>query len=163
MIATILPIAFGATFLFFALKFVGGFDNLRKIKAQIKENKQAPIDKHQLCCGFTKDSNNIYYYDKPLKNVDIKSFKIINFNWAKDTNVVYFNGNPISYIDKKSFQYLDYHYSIDTKNVYYDTAIISGADAITFKHIEGTQDGKDKNNCYRYGKKVDCKVLLTEE
>jgi hypothetical protein len=33
----------------------------------------------------------------------------------------------------------------------------------TFKHIEGSQDGKDKNGCYRYGEKVDCKVLLEDE
>jgi hypothetical protein len=58
---------------------------------------------------------------------------------------------------------LDYHYGKDKNHAYYDEQIIEGADAKTFHHLEGTQDAKDRTNCYRWGEKVDCKVLETEE
>ena len=163
IIATILPIAFSLTFIVTAMQFVGGLDNIKKLWTQINSKQDTPVEQNQLCCGFTKDSTNIYYNDTILKSADLNSFKVLNFNWAKDTNSVYFNGKPIPTIDSKTFRYLDYHYSIDKSNVYYDDQIIEGADATTFKHIDGTQDGKDKNFCYRYGEKVDCKVLLTDD
>ena len=58
-------------------------------------------------------------------------------------------------------------YFIKGKNYHYNTycidsigdTIIKGADAITFKHIEGTQDGRDKNHCYNYGTRIDCKFI----
>lgn len=163
LIASILPIAFGLTFILTAIQFVGGLENIKALWTQINSKQDFTTDQNQFCCGFTTESTNILYNDTIIENADISSFEIINFNWAKDKNTVYYNGRPVSNIDSKTFRYLDYHYAVDKSYVYYDDQIIEGADAATFKHINGTQDGKDKNNCYRYGEVVDCKTLLTDD
>ena len=108
-------------------------------------------------------NNNVYRYDTLIKGADAKTFETVSWNWQRDKNYYYYFGERIEYIDRNTFEDLDYHYGKDKSNVYYDENIIEGADAKTFIHIVGTQDGKDKNACYRRGEKVDCNVLLTEE
>ena len=163
IIATALPVLFSSAFIAAAFHFIGGPDTLRQLSTQLNSRPDLSSIQGELCCGFTKDSTNIYYRDTLLPSADPSTFKIIDFHWAKDTNAVYFNGTPIPTIDPRTFRYLDFHYAVDSTHVYYDDQVIEGADVLTFEHIEGTQDGKDANSCYRYGEKVDCNVLLTEE
>lgn len=108
---------------------------------------------------FKKLNNKVYYKDTLLIGADAKTFEVLSWDWERDKNYYYRFGKKVLSIDRNSFQFLDYHYAKDKFHVYYDENIIEGADAKTFVHLEGTQDGKDKNNCYRWGEKVDCKVL----
>lgn len=108
-------------------------------------------------------NDKVYRYDTLIVGADAKTFEIISWDWERDKNYYYRFGKKIPSIDRQSFELLDYHYAKDKYHVYYDENIIEGADTKTFYHIDGTQDGKDANNCYRWGEKVDCKVLKTEE
>lgn len=67
IIATILPIAFSLTFILTAIQFVGGLDNIKKLCTQINSKHDTSVEQNQLCCGFTKDSTNIYYNGTILK------------------------------------------------------------------------------------------------
>ncbi len=106
---------------------------------------------------------NVYYQDTLIVGADAKTFEMVHWPWQRDKNYYYYLGKKIDYIDRNSFEDLDYHYGKDKHHVYYNEKIIEGADTKTFVHIEGTQDGKDANSCYRRGEKVDCAVLQTEE
>ncbi len=106
--------------------------------------------------------DNVYRKDSLIVGADAETFEIISWDWQRDKNFYYRFGKKITTIDRKSFELLDYHYAKDKNHVFYDENIIEGADAKTFIHIEGTQDGKDKANCYRWGKLVDCEVLKSE-
>lgn len=108
-------------------------------------------------------NGKVFRYDTLIVGADAQTFEIVSWDWERDKNYYYRFGKKVGTIDRQSFELLDYHYAKDKFHVYYDEDIIDGADAKTFRHIEGTQDGKDANNCYRWGKKVDCKVLETEE
>ena len=107
--------------------------------------------------------NKVFRKDTLIVGADASTFEIISWDWQRDKNFYYRFGKKITEIDRQSFELLDYHYAKDKNHVFYDENIIEGADAPTFKHIDGTQDGKDKNFCYRYGEKVDCKILLIDE
>lgn len=117
--------------------------------------------------GVTDDfkiiNDKVYRYDTLIVGADAKTFEIVSWNWQRDKNFYYHFGKKVDYIDRNTFEDLGYHYGKDKFNVYYDEKIIEGADTKTFTQIAGTQDGKDKNGCYRWGEKVDCSVLLTEE
>lgn len=108
-------------------------------------------------------NDKVYRYDTLIVGADAKTFEIISWDWERDKNYYYRFGKKIPSIDRQSFKLLDYHYAKDKFHVYYDENIIEGADTKTFYHIDGTQDAKDANNCYRWGKKVDCEVLKTVE
>jgi hypothetical protein len=107
--------------------------------------------------------NKVFRYDTLIDGADAKTFEIVTWDWQRDKNYYYRLGKRVPVIDRETFEILAYHYGKDKKHVYYDERIIDGADAKTFYHIEGSQDGKDAHNCYRWGKKVDCKVLETIE
>jgi hypothetical protein len=107
--------------------------------------------------------NKVFRYDSLIEGADGETFEIVSWSWQRDKNYYYRFGKRIPTIDRETFEDLGYHYGKDKNYVYYDDEIIDGADARTFNHIEGSQDGKDEHNCYRWGKKVDCKILETEE
>jgi hypothetical protein len=142
------------------------------IVSEMSQNKIQSIEreKERAKQGYVQGSNDykvinnkVYHRDTLIVGADAKTFEIVSWNWQRDKNYYYFFGKKIQYIDRKSFKDLNYHYGKDKFNVYYDEKIIKGADAKTFTHIDGTQDGKDTNSCYRWGEKVDCKVLKVEE
>ena len=107
-------------------------------------------------------NDKVYRYDTLVVGADAKSFEVISGSWQRDKSFYYYLGQRIESIDRQSFEDLGYHYGKDKFNVYYNEKVIIGADAKTFTHIEGTQDGKDKANCYRWGKMVDCEVLKSD-
>jgi len=108
-------------------------------------------------------NNKVFRYDTLIEGADAETFEIVSWDWQRDKNYYYRFGKIVPTIDRKTFEDLHYHYGKDKNHAYYDDKIIEVADAKTFYHIEGTQDAKDKNNCYRWGEKVDCKVLETQE
>jgi hypothetical protein len=128
------------------------------------------IDKEREAQGFIGVSddfkivdNRVFRYDTLIEGADAKTFEIVSWAWQRDKNYYYRFGKRVPTVDRETFEDLDYHYGKDKNHAYYDDNIIEGADAKTFYHIEGTQDAKDKNNCYRWGEKVDCTVIETEE
>jgi hypothetical protein len=108
-------------------------------------------------------NEKVYLRDTLIIGADAKTFEIVSWNWQRDKNHYYYFGKKVECIDRETFKDLDYHYGKDKFNVYYDDKVIKGADTRSFIHIEGTQDGKDANSCYRWGEKVDCKVLRVQE
>jgi len=128
------------------------------------------IEKEREAQGFISVSDDfkiiddkVFRYDTLIEGADAKTFEIVSWGWQRDKNNYYRFGKRVPAIDRETFEDLDYHYGKDKNHAYYDDKIIEGADAKTFYHIEGTQDAKDKNNCYRWGEKVECDVLETEE
>lgn len=156
LIGLILPIIFlgAASFCIGYYMYKIGDIFINKTKTEIQREKMGILGN-----DFVKRNNQIFLNDTIVKGADAESFEIISYDWSKDKNHFYYFGKPIYEIDYPSFKFLDYHYAKDKYHVFYDDKIIEGADAKTFYHIEGTQDGKDARNCYRWGKKVDCKVL----
>ena len=149
---------------FKSIDYAYGQDKYGKFKRCHKLNIKDPNTFEILQFGFTKDKYHVYDNDTIVKGADPATFEFITGSmWAKDKASYFYKGKRVGEVDYTTFRYLDYHYAIDKNHVYYNDQIIKEADAKTFKHIEGSQDGKDKNGCYRYGEKVDCKVLLTDE
>lgn len=160
LLGLIIPIIFLLTVTFCIGYYVYDIGSMLIEKMQLEIQN---INNGVLGSGFIKKNNQIFLNDTIIKGADAKTFKIISYDWAKDKNHYYYFGKPILEIDYSSFRFLDYHYAKDKYHVFYDNKIIEGADAKTFHHIEGTQDGKDARNCYRYGDKVDCSVLINQK
>lgn len=78
---------------------------------------------------YIKNNNNFYvYYDAALKNIewldnlDLKSFKVINYSFIKDKNFVYYDKKyysytPIIWINSDYFEIIDNIFAKDNKNV----------------------------------------------
>ncbi|MBE7442534.1 MAG: DKNYY domain-containing protein [Flavobacteriales bacterium] len=113
--------------------------------------------------GFIKRDNKIFLNDSIIIEANSNTFEIVNWEWSKDGKLYFYHGKPVQTIDYKTFKLLDYGYAKDKNNVYYDGEILLDAEPKTFVHIEGTNDGRDKMNCFRSGEKVDCSVLLSYE
>ena len=156
----LLPITFLIT-MFSGSLYIGYrmYDTLRKA-----EQKKIEMEKNGILGGgFIKKNNHIYLNDTIVQGADPNTFEIISWYWSRDNKMYFYLGKPVPQIDYATFKLLDYHYAKDKNHVFYDDIIIQGADANTFHHIDGTNDGKDAENCYRWGEKVDCSILLTEE
>jgi DKNYY family len=128
--------------------------------------------------GYTRIGDSIFGGEiacnvKPLRNIDIKTFKVLaGTQYAKDTNHVYYpleipcvdyadcgvcyygkviieGANPVS------FQYLGKEYATDGKLVFFRGEPLQGADGSTFKVIEGPQYfyfATDKYHVYKHDK-----------
>ena len=160
LLSLVLPLSFLLAIVIATSSIIPG---VREKLKQIEEVNKQDIATGNLGMGFRKDELHIYYDDTIVKDADPATFEIVSRDWSRDSKSYFFHGKLVSYIDRATFQDLDYHYGKDKNNVYYDDQIIKDADANTFQHIQGTQDGKDKNGCYRYGEKVDCSELEIEE
>ena len=70
-----------------------------------------------------------------IKEADIATFKIINFNYAKDKNHVYLYGKILTNRDSQTFQLVTekaYQYTKDKNHVYYNDEIIDNANPASF-------------------------------
>jgi len=162
ILGSLLPLAILLTFTFGTIYISSSIND--KLSESVKDNKGRAKKGY---IGVNNDykvlDDKVFLHDTLIVGADAKTFEIVSWAWERDKNYYYHFGKRIQYIDRETFEDLDYHYGKDKNHVYYDEHIIEGADAKTFYHIEGSQDGKDANNCYRWGEKVECKVLLTEE
>ena len=107
-----------------------------------------------LSCHYGKDNQQAYKGKEPITGSDPESFEIINWQWQRDKNFYYNKGNAMDDIDYKSFEILIANYSKDRFNVYFYDKIIDNADPGTFKVDEMTHIATDKNNKYKFGKKI---------
>ena len=116
---------------------------------------------------YIKRNGEIYYRDwseeKPriLKNIDKKSFEILENDFAKDKNNIYYQGEKIEKIDSKSAKIFGSHFVKDEKIVFdaYEKKELKDVDTKTLKSV-GDYYFKDKNNAYFDMKKIDEKVDL---
>jgi len=116
---------------------------------------------------YIKRNGEIYYRDwseektRILKNIDKKSFEILENDFAKDKNNIYYQGEKIEKIDPKSAKIFGSHFVKDEKIVFdaYEKKELKDVDTKTLKSV-GDYYFKDKNNAYFDMKKIDEKVDL---
>jgi DKNYY family len=104
---------------------------------------------------FLKDKYQVYFQQKPVKNADVNSFKVLNEGYAKDMARVYYYGfhdevnNGIHEIpcNPNTFKLLEYPYSKDETSVFYIITKINEADTKSFS-VVGNGFSKDKNHVY---------------
>lgn len=122
-------------------------------------------------------NNSIYWAEKELKDIDLKTLTIItidgenislkdylnnynskgqiDFHFIKDKNNVYYQGEKIEGADSNTFKAVQYNYYFkDKNNVYYKEQKIKGVDPDTFE-VLGYRYSKDKNNVYNYKEKIE--------
>jgi len=105
-------------------------------------------------CNYGKDNMQAYIGKDPIIGSDPETFEIIAFFWQRDKNLYYYKGNAMENIDYNSFELLIANYSKDKFNVYFYDKIIENADPNTFEVNQWTHIGTDKNNSYKFGKKI---------
>ena len=116
---------------------------------------------------YIKRNGEIYYRDwseektRILKNIDKKSFEILENDFAKDKNNIYYKGEKIEKIDPKSAKIFGSHFVKNEKIVFdaYEKKELKDVDTKTLKSV-GDYYFKDKNNAYFDMKKIDEKVDL---
>ncbi|ERK55237.1 DKNYY domain-containing protein [Leptotrichia sp. oral taxon 879] len=115
---------------------------------------------------YFKDKNSIYYEDSgnlhKIENVDLKTFKDLDYNFAKDKNNIYYKNKKLNGIDAKTFEKISSNIVKDKNGLYFLEDIekenenieiktrkinIKGLDLKTFEHIDDYYY-KDKNNVY---------------
>lgn len=149
-----------------------------KTKELAGKNIWTSLNDKERVDGYTRIGDSIFGGEiacnvKPLKNIDLKSFKVLaGTQYAKDTNHVYYPLEVpcIDYTDcgvcyygkviieaasPTSFQYLGKDYARDGKLVFFRGQLLSGADGATFKVIDGPQYfyfATDKYHVYKHDK-----------
>lgn len=134
------------------------------------------LDDKESIDGYTRIGDSIFGGEiscniKPLKNIDVKTFKVLaGTKYSKDTNHVYYpvriackdytdcgvcfyseilleNANP------STFRYLGRDYASDGKLVFFRGELLQGADGASFKVIEGPKYfyfATDINHVYKH-------------
>jgi hypothetical protein len=114
---------------------------------------------------YSQDRQHIFYEDKILEGVDLKTFEVYppyDDDFAKDKNHVYKRGARLETPHAETFELISQAYSRDKNHVYYnsrlgrDTGVIDGADPETFTYFNGKYqkfgehhvDAEDKNFYY---------------
>ena len=150
-----------------------------KVKgADAKTFENLGEDKMKIIGYFGKDSKNVYFLGKKLKDVSTKKFEILDEKYVKDYKNLYnLKTDSLSFfsideikpkkvsidgLDVKSFKVLENKkasltdYYTDKNSVYFhkdDLRKITGADKNSFEILE-EYIAKDKNNVYSKGEKL---------
>ena len=124
---------------------------------------------------FARDDKNVYFFNKKVIGVDVKTFEEVGYDIIKDKNGLHIlidsNETEIKVkslkadgIDLKTLKKLDNGYFKDKNNIYYGLSDnlykIKNADLQTFEVLTSPYSSsvyfaKDKNNVYYNGKKLD--------
>ena len=150
-----------------------------KVKgADAKTFENLGEDKMKIIGYFGKDSKNVYFLGKKLKDVSTKKFEILDEKYVKDYKNLYnLKTDSLSFfsideikpkkvsidgLDVKSFKVLENRkasltdYYTDKNSVYFhkdDLRKITGADKNSFEILE-EYIARDKNNVYSKGEKL---------
>jgi len=108
---------------------------------------------------FVKDQYQVYFRQRPVKDADVNTFRVLNMCYARDTAQIFYYGfhsdlyNGIHKIPCKaaSFSMLEYPYSKDDESVFCVYTKIAGADVNSFSVI-GNSFSKDINHVYMESK-----------
>lgn len=128
-----------------------GFETTTKTKLKNADSKSFEL----IGQVFAKDKNNVYFFGKPKRSFDAKTFEFLFENnsktwvWSKDKNHLYRWDKPIKNIDGKTFEILNKFWGKDKDNVYCFATqkIYKNIDVQTFKIIEKDK-AEDKNFYY---------------
>ena len=149
-----------------------------RTKGPLNNNVWTHLNDKERIDGYTRIGDSIFGGDiacnvKPLKNIEVKTFKVLTgTKYAKDTNHVYYPLEIIciDYTDcgvcyyanviieganPAFFQYLDKDYATDGRLVFFRGELLKGADGATFKVIDGPQYfyfAIDKYHVYKHDK-----------
>ncbi|XLQ19620.1 MAG: DKNYY domain-containing protein [Candidatus Moraniibacteriota bacterium] len=85
----------------------------------------ASFEMVSFCCGYARDKDKVFYYQKIVENVDPNSFEKIGHGYYKDnTNIIY--GNSImTDVDYDTFELIEESvYGANDKNHMYDTGLL---------------------------------------
>lgn len=94
---------------------------------------------------FVKDDNHLFYKDSIVANAIPKTVKIFdNWDFVKDEKSVFFHAKKLENVDLKTFKTLENEYASDKNFVYFHEKKLTGVDTKTFKTTEQTYGGKDK-------------------
>lgn len=98
------------------------------------------------------DDNDFFY----VINIDAETFKITNSkHYIKSDLDIYYKNKKIESVDIKSFKVLGKNYSFDKNYVYYKNKKITGADIKSFKLKKSENyDACDFYKCYLKGEKI---------
>jgi len=150
-----------------------------KVKdADVKTFENLGEDKMKIIGYFGKDSKNVYFLGKKLKDVSAKKFEILDEKYVKDYKNLYnLKTDSLSFfsideikpkkvsidgLDVKSFKVLENKkafltdYYTDKNSVYFhkdELRKITGADKNSFEILE-EYIARDKNNVYSKGEKL---------
>jgi len=158
ILGSLLPAITALTLLYFVTSAVYSI-NHNIYQNRERENERKKQGYLTIYEDFKITNDKVYHYDTLIVDADAKTFEIVGQGWQRDKNYYYYFGKRMPFVDRNSFKFLGNRYSKDKFNVYYYENIIEGADTKTFRHIKGTLDGRDKKNCYREGKRIDCAIL----
>ena len=87
-------------------------ENFEKSKKIIKKLENVSYDKFIKIKGkYLITRNKIFYLEKEIENIDLKSFEILSDNLSKDKNNVYYENKKVD-VNSKNFRIIDkYHYT----------------------------------------------------
>ena len=111
--------------------------------------------------GYEIKNKKMYYYGRLIKEVDIKTFKVLDEYYSMDRNNIFFEEKKIKGVDLKTFEILNDEFSKDKNTAYHENEKIIGSDPETFI-VYGEHLAKDKNNYY-LGKIVLVNLNLIDE
>lgn len=149
-----------------------------KTKELVDKNIWTSLSDKERIDGYTRIGDSIFGGEiacnvKPLKNIDVKSFKVLaGTKYAKDINHVYYpllipcidyEDCGVCYYGKliieganpSTFRYLGKDYATDEKLVFFRGNVLPGADGATFKVVDGPQYfyfATDKFHVYKHDK-----------
>jgi len=100
--------------------------------------------------GFELINSAILYYNRPILEADINSFKVLNYNYAIDKNTAFCGGNPLPKVDITTFKALTHSLAKDKNQVYYGSSILKHADAESLQLFNNCHSSffKDKNHVF---------------
>ncbi|CAL2092828.1 DKNYY domain-containing protein [Tenacibaculum sp. 190524A05c] len=153
----------------------------RTIAYSKNEIKWIALQKNASIDGYTRIGDSIFGGEiacniKPLKGIDIASFKVLpGTKYAKDKNnvyypiditcldykdcgVCYFSKIKLDQANSRKFKYLNKEYASDGKNVYFRGELIPNADGESFKVIDGPEFfffATDKKHVYKHNEIFD--------
>jgi hypothetical protein len=142
------------------------------------KNIWTPLNDKESIDGYTRMGDSIFGGEincniKALKNIDVKTFKVLaGTKYSKDTNHVYYpiRISCIDYTDcgvcfyseillenanPSTFRYLGKEYATDGKLVFFRGELLQGADGASFKVIDGPEYfyfATDNNHVYKHNK-----------
>ncbi len=101
--------------------------------------------------GFELINNSISYYNRPLTNVDLDSFKVLNCNYAIDKSTAFCGNEALLNADIGTFKVLTHSLAKDKNQVYYFSSVLKYADSESLQLFEDPTNifYRDKNYIFQ--------------
>ncbi len=116
-------------------------------KVSILINELEVFYRYDYETGFELINDTITYNDRLLLNVDINSFKVLNYNYAIDKNIAFCGDNKLPDVDIATFEVLTLNLAKDKNQVYSSSRILQHADSESLRLFDNHNSlyFRDKN------------------